>query len=365
MPRQHQTRHSISRLPDLAAQLTGADQTRFRRIFRVTAVDATVRIPPAMDAWVRQHFGEPAGVETQRVVRVDNLVTGEGTLFNGLRGLRPLHASLRDVMEVEAALEEDVWERPREATPEDSFERLTSPHGLTGANVAKYDAAHGIIVFTEADPLAFTKESIAGHLALAERWFKRAQEADPQACYPFLMWNCLWRAGGSVVHGHFQVALARGRHYAHIERLRHDAEAYRRAHGADYFDDLVDVHKELGLAANKGKASVLAYLTPLKERETLLFAPSLSAVAEPLYAVLRAFRDAMGVQSFNMGVLMPPIAPVTEDWNDFPVMVRVLDRGALESRTSDIGGMELFAQNVVASDPFELAAALQATLEKG
>ena len=39
-------------------------------------------------------------------------------------------------------------------------------------------------------------------------------------------------------------------------------------------------------------------------------------------------------------------------------MVRILDRGGLETRTSDIGGMELFAESVVASDPFEVHAAL-------
>ena len=56
---------------------------------------------------------------------------------------------------------------------------------------------------------------------------------------------------------------------------------------------------------------------------------------------------------------MPPVAPVSESWEGFPVVARIVDRGDLNSRTSDVGGMELFAESVVASDPFAVAAALQ------
>jgi hypothetical protein len=36
-----------------------------------------------------------------------------------------------------------------------------------------------------------------------------------------------------------------------------------------------------------------------------------------------------------------------------------MDRGNLDNRTSDVGGMELFAESVVASDPFAVAAELR------
>ena len=42
------------------------------------------------------------------------------------------------------------------------------------------------------------------------------------------------------------------------------------------------------------------------------------------------------------------------------MVVRMVDRGDLASRTSDVGGMELFAESVVASDPFWVAEALWA-----
>jgi len=356
---------SIVTLSDLVARLSSSDQSRFNRIYRVSSAEGYLRVPPPMEQWVRQQFGAVEAVETQLITRVDNLVTSEGTLFNSVRARRPVPTAMAEAMAVTAALQHDVWEHPEAVTAEDTFGRITNEHGLTAANVAKYDSLHSIVVFREPDPLAFTKDSIAGQIDLAQRWFKTANATDEEARYPYLLWNCLWRAGGSVVHGHFQVALARGRHYAKIERLRRDAETYRGNHNAQYFEDVYTVHKSLGLAVEKGKVRILASLTPLKEREILLFVPSLHLAAEALFMVLRMYRDTLKVRSFNMGVLMPPLTQASEPWDGFPTIIRLIDRGILEARTSDIGGMELFAQNVVSSDPFDVARALQAAFGKG
>ena len=60
-----------------------------------------------------------------------------------------------------------------------------------------------------------------------------------------------------------------------------------------------------------------------------------------------------------MIIQMPPIVEVEEDWNGFPVVVRIVDRGDLDSKVSDVGAMELYAASVVASDPFEVAEVLE------
>lgn len=314
-----------------------------------------------MVPWIESTFGDLKIVESQRIVRVSNLVTGEGTLFNELRARRPVRSALRAGDELGAALQNDPWSKPEEATPEDTFGRLKNEHAITAANIAKYDAMHSILVFSEPDPLAFTKESVIAHLALAREWIAAAHEQDPTARYPYIMWNCLWRAGGSIVHGHTQVSLARGRHYAKIERLRSDAASYRLTHGTPYFDDLIATHNALGLAHEIGGLTVLASLVPLKEKEILLIANAPSdELGAALFDVLRVYRDSLGVRSFNVGILLPPVAPTKESWEGFPVVVRVVDRGSLETRTSDIGGMEMFAEAVVAADPFEIHQTLMA-----
>ena len=317
-----------------------------------------MRAPDAMVPWLEKHFGSREQVENQRLVRIDNLVTGEGTLFNALRARRPIHAALADAAsaEIARALVNDVWADPLSATPEDTFGRLHNEFGLTAANVARYDTYHSLIVFAEPDPLAFTPESIAGYIGLAARWFESVQAEDAAACYPYLMWNCLWRAGGSVVHGHMQMAAARGRHFAKVERLRADASAYAERHGSSYFEDLAAVHRDLGLEVRLGDARVLVHLTPIKEKEIIVLLPEFTGdQAGALCRVLRTLVDELGVRSFNLAVLMPPRAQTPESWEHFPVMVRIVDRGALDSRTSDWGGMELFAQSVVAADPFAVA----------
>ena len=351
---------SIADLDSLLGGLPRADQERFSRIYHHSVVEAQLRVPSPMVPWVKAHFPSVAAVESQRIVRIVNRITGEGALFNPLRSQRPHQSASRQPQTQEFVSEEDLLAQPLDLTPEDPFGRLQNDHGVTAANIAKYDALHSLLVFTEADPLAFTQESLAGHLDLAWRWVQEAHRWNPQARYPYILWNCLWRAGGSLLHGHFQMVLAGHMHYAKIERLRQDAEAYRQRYGLSYFQELTAVHLALGCAAQVGDISVLAHLTPLRDKEVLVLAPRLTPDAvNAVYQVLVAFRDRLGVRSFNMGVLLPPIAPVPESWDDFPMVVRLVDRGTLESRTSDVGGMELFAESVVATDPFSVADSIQ------
>ena len=350
---------TIVQLPEIVAALDSDDRACFDRIYAYSVSDARLRAPTAMVPWIERTFGNLDAVETQRIVRVSNKVTGEGTLFNDLRARRPVRAALETDSDFESHLEDDAWEDPLASTPEDMFGRLSNNAGITAANVAKYDAVHSILVFTEPNPLAFTRESVVAQTQLARQWFAAAHRNDPEAIYPYLMWNCLWRAGGSIVHGHTQVSLARGRHYSKIERLRQDGARYQADEHRSYFDDLRRVHTALGLGRESNGVFTGAHLTPLKEKECLLIGDKLDdALATAMYSVLATFRDSLGVQSFNVGVLMPPIVPSDESWDGFPVVVRIVDRGNLGTRTSDIGGMEMFAESVVAADPFSVSEAL-------
>ena len=200
---------------------------------------------------------------------------------------------------------------------------------------------------------------------MALEWLNKAREADPEAKYPFLMWNCLWRSGSSIVHGHAQVTATRGAHYPKVERLRRAAVAYAAEHGSDYFSDLYRVHEALGLAIEPPPGSPqdvrgFVSLTPAKEKEAVLFGPDLGGhLRRSLADVLMRYTRDLGVSSFNVAFYMPPDPPTGEDWSRFPVVVRVVDRGDPANRTSDIGAMELYAAPVVSSDPFGVARILK------
>lgn len=354
------TQHTITNLQNLIEGLPEEERDLARRIFEVDVSTGRLIVPEGMRAWVEKTFGSVEAVEEQRIVRVTNRVTLEGTLFNGLRASRPLDTGVDPRLSEEIARTEgDPFCRPEEGTPKDVFGRIHGDHAVTASNVAKYDAFHGVIVFDEHDPLQLTPERVEDYLAVGMEWGKSALRTDPEARYFFLMWNCLWRAGGSIIHGHAQVIAARFSHYPKVEHLRRSALAY----GPSYFDDLYRVHDALGLSVPAG-ARAFASLTPVKEKEVILLGESLEdgSLRRAFARLLTAFTRELGVSSFNAAFYLPPLAPVQEDWSSFPAVVRLVDRGSPANRTSDVGAMELYAAPVVASDPFVVAETLRGVL---
>jgi len=353
----------IAGLEALVRGLPPEERSLFERLFEVVTTTGRLVVPEEMRPWVEGRFDSVGAVEEQRVVRVTDRVTLEGALFNELRASRPFDKQEGSDLRAEIdATRGDPFCAPERGTPEDVFGRVRGRHSVTASNVAKYDGFHGLIVFDEHDPLRFSPEALDDQIETALRWLGEAQKADPEAVYPFLMWNCLWRAGGSVVHGHAQVTATRGSHYPKVERLRRAALAYRVEHGSNYFDDLYRAHEALGLSFTGGADDVVrgfANLTPIKEKELVLLAPDAGPPLRRLLGgVLAGYRDALGVSSFNVAFYLPPVVETGEDWSGFPVVVRVVDRGDPANRTSDVGAMELYAASVVSSDPFRVAEAL-------
>jgi galactose-1-phosphate uridylyltransferase len=360
----HEPPCRITNLKAQLSNLTGTERARFERIFGLSVTTGQTVPPKAMRPWIEKQFGSVDGVRRQRIIKVTNLVTLEGTLFNELRARRPIEAPADDG-ELEETIQSSVggpFCRPEEGTPADIFGRVRGEHALSASNVAKYDGWHGVIVFDEHHPLRFSAEQVADYLDTAQRWARKAHAADPKACYPFFLWNCLWKAGASILHGHAQMTLTRGMHYAKVESWRQAALRYQAAHGADYFSDLVTVYRALGLVLDQGAAVVLPSLTPFKEKETLIVADGLNDdLKAALFLVLKAFTQRLGVQSFNVALYQPPLAATRESWHGFPFMARIVDRGDLYGKTTDVAAMEMFGQSVVASDPFRLAEALRET----
>lgn len=353
----------ITSLEDAVATLPADVRSVADRLFSVSSTVGRLDPPAEMHAWITKLFGSVDAVREQRIVRVTNRVTFEGALFNDLRALRPMEVKGGD--EVRATIESsrnDPFDHPDTGTPADTFGRIRGEHGVTASNIAKYDGYHGVLVFDEHDPLAPVDAGrVRDHLATARRWGEAALAADPAARYLFVMWNCLWRAGGSIVHGHMQMTATRGAHYPKVEALRQQALAYAASDGRDYFEDLWLVHQRLGLGTQVGEARVIASLVPVKEREVLILGrpgADEASLAEAIAHTVGVYRG-IGVVSYNMALYLPPVSPDGEDWVRFPPLARLVDRGDPANKTSDIGAMELYAASVIAADPFRLADALR------
>lgn len=353
-------RRSILHLLELREGLTPEDRARFDRLLRVDETVGELVLPAHMTRWVERYFGSTEAVLRQKVVKVTNRWTLDATLFNELRARRPLGARIpAELADELAKTAPDPFCEPELNTPEDVFGRVQGRYALTASNIAKYDGLHGVIIFHEHDPLAFHEALVLDVLEVAQEWLRRAHEYDQEAVYPLFMWNCLWKSGASIPHGHAQISLTRGIHYGKVERERQAAEHYRQATGSSYFADWFALHAALGLGRQIGQIQVMASIVPLKEKEIVLYAPELNRdLGHMIYRTLRCLVDDLNVVSFNLVIWLPPLAATGEDWSDFPVVVRVLDRGDPLSRTSDFGAMELYAASVVASDPFRVADAL-------
>jgi hypothetical protein len=346
----------------LICDLSPEDRILANRIFDVSTTTGRLDPPEAMHAWIEKSFGSVDQVTAQRIVKVTNSITLEGTLFNGLRASRPLDTGVSLDLDREiAATGGDPFCYPKEGTPADVFGRVEGEHATTASNVAKYDGFHGVIVFDDHNPLHLTPEKVAGYVSVGLKWGRKVLEVDSEAHYPFLMWNCLWRAGGSIIHGHAQVTATRGSHYPKVERLRRAASAYKREHGSDYFEDLTRVHTSLGLGVPLEGARAFASLSPIKEKELVVIGedPGDASLGRAVGALLQGYVEDLGVRAFNVAFYMPPLGSTQEDWSDFPTVVYIVDRGDPSNSTSDIGAMELYAASVVASDPFRVAEALR------
>lgn len=351
---------SITTLRGQLEALGHEEQARAARMLRVTESEGLLVAPESMYKWIQGLFGSVQAVERQTIVKTTNLVTYEGTLFNALRSSRPMETELPENLDdiVNGGVG-DPFCHPLEGTPADVFGRVQGRYGITASNIAKYDAFHGVVIFNHHNPLRFERDEISNQLDIGLEWAHRVLEADSQAKYFFYMWNCMWKSGASILHGHAQVASTREVHYAKVEHLRAAAAAYRERYGSNYFQDLVATHRALGLTLEHGDTTILASLTPIKEKEVWLVADSLTRdMRDAIYRVLHCYTARLGVTSFNLVVYMPPLAPAAEDWSGFPVITRIVDRGPLANKTADMGAMELYASSVVSSDPFKVADAL-------
>ena len=352
---------TIAELDEAVQHMSHGPRSLFERIFSVQSSHGRLIPPAEMEPWILKQFGSLEATVDQKIIRITNNITLEGVLFNWLRSSRPMwNAPALDLDgELDKINANDPLGDPYHGTPEDVFGRIEGRYCVTASNIAKFDGFHGLVVYKERHPLRWTRDMLRDYIDTGTRWAEAANSIDADAQYYLYIWNCLWRAGASLLHGHAQVMLGRGMHYAAVEALRRAALLYQANYRSNYFDDLYDVHADLNCAFQRGDVRIIANLVPKKENEVVLTAPSLSdELKDRIYDVLACYRDRIGVTSFNLVIYMPPLGSTTENWGGFPVVVRIVDRGDPTARTTDIGAMELYAASVVSSDPFRLAAAL-------
>ena len=367
---------SIIDLDRLVADLNPDQIETFNRVYRFTISIGLEDIPESFIPKQLRWFGKKGEtpeqtlerVKKQKIVRVYNQYTFEGASFNALRADRDIvgkgDPAIREKVRahIDGKIGDDFC-TPFDYTASDVGilnGRVQGLHCITASNSAKYDGVSGMVTFNEHDPLKFGLEQLTDYIDVAQRWFKAIHSTRQEFVYPVIGWNCLEKAASTQVHGHMQLLLGKDFHYAEVEHLRKASGDYRNEYGSDYFEDLIKIYDALGLSWHNGEATVMAELTPKKEKGITIVAHELSTdTLGAAYHVLRCFIDQMDVVSFNVAILMPPLEQ-REGWENFPYIVRIVDREKITSATStinsaaDIGVMELFVNNIISSDPYKV-----------
>ncbi|MEM8533170.1 MAG: hypothetical protein AAGF95_20160 [Chloroflexota bacterium] len=348
------------------------------RIFHITIATGYTDPPATMYEWIDQQFGTIDGVREQTVVKITNRLTLEGSIFNPVRARRPSDQTGTD-QELEQQIRAELAHRDHFRTPlsdttADLFGRIRGRHCITASNVAKCDGWHGLVLFDEPHPLHFGLEQLRDYIDVAFRWIDAVHTRDKDAIYPIIFWHCLPKGSATQMHGHMQLAVGKGMHYARIEQWRRVAVAYRAEYGANYFADLVRVHTALGLQLPTSAATrAFVHLTPLRQREVVLLAdmpphpmrehqPLIqppSGFVDTLYQTLRGLIEEQGMRTFNVAIALPPLIPTADDWRDVPLIARIGDRGDPLTTRSDMGALEIYAMGCIVIDPFEVAPVLQ------
>lgn len=347
---------SIIGLPEMLKNLNKKNKDLFNRFFSVQRSTGRLVLPESMKKWAENTFGHQNHVEEQVIVKILDKLVFEEALYNELRAKRPIQAKENE--DFEKIIKQSAggpFSKPLQLTPEDMFGRIKGKHCVTASNVAKYDGMHGLVVFKKHNPLDFNQEDLYDYFDTALKWFEKAHKTNEKAIYPFLLWNCLWRSGASIIHGHIQMVLGEGFHYGDVEKENKVRLEYHKKYKSDYFKDFFRIHKQIGLGFEEEGQQIFMNIVPREDKEVTIIAKKLDRnCVRAIYKIAKCLTDDFGVVSFNLGVVFPPLKKM-QNWKDFPVIVRIVDRGKLSSKTTDIGGMEIYDMgNVISTDPYKV-----------
>ncbi|MCK9152303.1 hypothetical protein [Methanobacterium alcaliphilum] len=365
----------------------------FHRIFTVSSGEGFMVIPPDLKNKVINQFGRkdeyghllenPGNVinriEKQKIIKTFNNWTYESALFNYIRTSRPISGdkSFEDDQKQISILINDSktncdFCNAEKCTPQDIFKkvslssngRIKGKNSITASNLAKYDLWSSLVIFKNHNPLKFNLEELSDVIDTAFTWFKEAYAQNQDYKFPFFVWNCLYKAGASQVHGHAQILMSKDKAYAKMESMRKISSKYQKENGSDYFHDIFKIHSILGLGFSLKDVRVYASITPIKEKEIMILASKAPHkdlnIKQTIYGILRCFIDIMRIHSFNLAIYCPPM----DGEYNFPYLIKIVDRGNIFRPTVDMGGMELFGSTVVADDPYKIINNVKQYLEK-
>ncbi|GBF92915.1 hypothetical protein Rsub_05751 [Raphidocelis subcapitata] len=219
-----------ARLAASIGRAGGRDGAAFGRVYRFSSGDAVCALAPELAAKYSMEAENRQGV-----ICVTNRWTADQTWWNPARTLKPqtFKAAAGRVRpeDLDGTRSRpggcDFCRWPAMTARDAGFGRVELPGAVTASNLFKCaEPCHGVVLFRHHDPLSFDRRQLGDLLDAAWRWLELSEEREGGArgggggnggcgeggaggLHPFLLWNCLPRAGASQFHGHAQVLLTR------------------------------------------------------------------------------------------------------------------------------------------------------------
>jgi hypothetical protein len=201
--------------------------------------------------------------------------------------------------------------------------------------------------------LRLSLSEFVGLFDTAERYIAEARRFRAGANQFIIFLNGGIKSAASVDHAHLQVV---GRddeqHFAYPETVVARCPA-------DYWQQMHRIHEDLGLATAESECVAWASLVSVKECDTCVISPNIHDGAVFVYKLLQILLQR-GTNSFSLAAIPSPFLfsghCSVDRFRNWPsVLWRLVDRGDIRVRHSDIGSLELFGSAIVATDPWLVA----------
>jgi hypothetical protein len=335
----------------------------FYRIARLVAVP--LALSPTARNLARQSLRAPIeAIRNQELFETENKALNAKSVFSVLRANR--------IAAPEGPDPADWIDREREQNGcdwctgnvrglmRDSFGVVRSPDGrfIGHANFSRQAPINGIVT-GDRDAHNFLKLSAADSRQMWETvglYIARARSAVPGLRYIFCGWNGGFKSAMSLMHCHLNILGWTHRHCGFAEQVAARCPP-------QYWTRLQHLHDQIGLGFRYDDVTGFASLCPVKEREICFQSRDLISGAVALHRVLRVLFER-GTNNFSVAAILSPsvVGATVRRFGDWPgVLWRVVDRGDMRTRHSDIGAVEMLGgATVYSADPWPVAAWLRA-----
>ncbi|XP_049800463.1 uncharacterized protein LOC126235731 isoform X1 [Schistocerca nitens] len=329
---------------------------KFDKIYRVDVREGKIYFHPKFANKVHEWLGyDPKlfeEVKRQKVTHVYHKYSHKLTAYNPLRAKRPTAKPQKPPkLYIEELINQTLpgcdFCNAAIMTAGEIFGRVQGKSSRSAANTFKIDKWHGLFIPDKHSILEITIQEFVDLFNTSLQWFGTVASIDRNARFPVLFWDTFPAAGASQVHVHVHGILGDGLYRGALNAQLRVSNQYIAETSRNYWQDLVEVHDRLGLAAFFGKAVAIAPLTSEKDHELLLISQMPNTdIYSLLYFVIQTYHSIdRFCYSSSMALPLIGYERLLHKSESLPTIIRIGTRGECSSTVNDVYTMSLNWQN--------------------